>query len=116
MSQLTELLSSEQVEDAIEESTERPVFIFKQSTTCPISAGAFQQFNTFLNANADEDFGAYFVKVRETREISDQIAEETGIEHESPQALLVKDGEVLWNESHAAITAEVLQTALETYQ
>ena len=114
MSQLIELLTNEDLEQALESSTQKPVFLFKQSTTCPVSAAAFSEYNTFLESK-EEDVDTYFVKVRETREVSNQIAEETGVQHKSPQVLFIKDREVLWNTSHAEITVDSLENALKTY-
>lgn len=112
MPQLKEILTGEEFSQAWNNSTNKAVLLFKQSTTCPISAGAFMRFNTFLKSTT-EDIEAYFVKVRETREVSNQIAEETGVQHQSPQILLVKNKEVLWNASHAKITEESIEAALK---
>ena len=114
MSQLIELLTNDDLEQALESSTQKPVFLFKQSTTCPISAAAFSEYNSFVESNGDE-IDSYFVKVRETREVSNEIAEETGVQHQSPQVLLIKDREPLWNTSHAEITVDSLENALKTY-
>lgn len=114
MSNLVELLTIEDLEAALEASTEMPVFIFKQSTTCPISGAAFDEFKTFVDG-ANDDIGTFFVKVRETREVSNQIAEETDVQHQSPQVLFIKDREPLWNTSHRDITVDSLENALRTF-
>lgn len=111
MSKLKELLTNEDLDQALESSAGKPVFLFKQSTTCPISAAAFSEFNNFLEASK-EDFEPYFVKVRETREVSNKLAEEVNVEHQSPQVLLVKNKEVLWHTSHNKITVDSLTEAL----
>lgn len=112
---LKELFEIDELQEVYESSVERPILLFKQSTTCPISAGAFQQFNTFLNNN-EGDYDAYFVKVRESRPVSDQIAEDLGIRHQSPQIFLIKDQEAMWNESHSKITVESIKEALQNAQ
>jgi len=114
MTQLKELQNIEELDQVWETSKQKPVFLFKQSTTCPISAKAFNEFNSFLDATS-ADFAAYFVKVRETREVSNKIAEETNVQHQSPQVLLIKDHEVLWNTSHTNITVESLEEAIKQY-
>jgi len=45
--------------------------------------------------------------------VSDQIAEELGIRHQSPQIFLVKDKEAMWNASHTKITMDSIQEALQ---
>lgn len=112
MVKLVELLTKEDLNKAWNESEEKPVLLFKQSTTCPISAQAFSQYNKYLE-ESDLDIGAFFVKVRETREVSNEIAEVTGIEHQSPQIFLIKNKEVVWNTSHSKITIKSIDEALK---
>lgn|SRR5690625_2500326 len=109
---LKELFELEDLQEVWEASTKGPVLLFKQSTTCPISADAFAQFNSFLNTNG-ENVDAFFVKVRETRPVSDQIAEDLGIRHQSPQIFVVKNKEAVWDASHTKITVESIQDALQ---
>lgn len=111
MDQLVELLTKEDLNKVWKVSKSKPVLLFKQSTTCPISAKAFKQYHQFID-ETDLDIDFYFVKVRETRDVSNQIAEDTGIEHQSPQIFLIKDEHVLWNTSHSNITREAIQEAL----
>lgn len=112
MSEITELLTNEDLDNMWKTSSEQLVFLFKKSTTCPLSADAFEIFQEFLNTT-DKDFKPYFVKVRETREISNQIAEVTNVRHHSPQVLLIKDKEVLFHTSHTRITVDSLTEAIE---
>ncbi|WP_010529179.1 bacillithiol system redox-active protein YtxJ [Lentibacillus jeotgali] len=112
MAELNELQSKEELERAWEHSMEKPALFFKHSTTCPISAGAFEQYQTFLES-AGDDLDVYMVKVIENRDISNQIAEETGVKHESPQIFLVQNKEVLWHTSHSKITTNSINQALQ---
>lgn len=111
MIELKELQELDDLNEVWETSREKPVLLFKQSTTCPISASAFSEFNSYLENN-NEDIGAYFVKVRETRPVSDEIAEELGVRHESPQIFLVKERKEVWNSSHNKITVDSIKEAL----
>ncbi|MDQ0231079.1 bacillithiol system redox-active protein YtxJ [Metabacillus malikii] len=83
-------------------------FLFvKNSLTCPISQAAFAEFESFSEANGD--YPCYFLHVQEARPLSDYIAETYGIKHESPQALLFKGSNVIWNTSHHKITKQALE-------
>lgn len=86
--------------------------LFKLSTTCPINADAFSEFETFLESTK-EDIEPYFVKVRETREVSYKIVEEIEIKHQSSQILFIKNKEVLWDASHTKITEQFLEATLK---
>lgn len=106
---LKELFTIEDLEAVYKVSEEKPVILFKQSTTCPISAAAFHALQTLVE-QLDED--AYFVKVRETRPVSNQIEADLGVEHQSPQAFIVKNKEAVWNASHQSITVNNMKEAL----
>ncbi|HLR14781.1 MAG TPA: bacillithiol system redox-active protein YtxJ [Bacillota bacterium] len=112
MADIQELLEVEEVDKVLEKTEENPAFIFKQSTTCPISAEAFEQFKSYVETDA-RPYEAYFVKVRETRPVSNEIEEKLGIEHQSPQLFFVKDGQAVWNASHRDITVENIIAAVE---
>src|SRR5699024_9566300 len=106
--ELTEINDLNEVWKASEES---PVLLFKLSTTCPINAEAFKEYTTFLN-NDDPNRDAYFVKIQEARNVSDEIAKELNVQHESPQLFIIKNGEQVWHTSEN-ITAEKIVEALE---
>ena len=55
------------------------------------------------------------IVVQEARSLSDLVARETGIRHESPQVILFRNGEAVWNTSHHGITAESLREALQSH-
>jgi bacillithiol system protein YtxJ len=52
-----------------------------------------------------------WVRVIEERPVSLHLAERLGVRHQSPQALLIRNGAAVWNASHHAITASALQNA-----
>jgi bacillithiol system protein YtxJ len=83
--------------------------LFKHSTTCPISAKAHEEFENFMK---ESDTTAAIVLVIEDRPVSNQITEDFGIKHESPQIFMLEDGEVRWNTSHWKITKQSIQEAL----
>ncbi|WP_164670761.1 bacillithiol system redox-active protein YtxJ [Virgibacillus doumboii] len=112
MVELKELQATEELDKVWNESTEKPVLLFKHSTTCPISAGAFKEYNSFLDS-AEDNLNGYMVKVIESRDASNEIADKTNIKHESPQIFLIKDKEVLWNTSHSKITVDSIKDALK---
>ncbi|MCC3372957.1 bacillithiol system redox-active protein YtxJ [Cohnella sp. REN36] len=108
MAEAKRLTTIEQWEEALRGSAERPLLLFKHSTQCPISAGAHEELHHYM-ADADAqpvDFA--IVHVIEERPVSNAIAETLGVQHKSPQAILVRDGQPLWDESHWRITYSFL--------
>lgn len=83
--------------------------VFKHSTRCPISAAAFAEYRAWTAAHPSAPTG--WIDVIEDRELSGLLAQRTGVRHESPQALLVSRGRVLWHASHGAITRASLEAA-----
>ncbi len=102
----TEINSTEQLNELFELSNEKPIVLFKHSTTCPISAGVHQEIS---NADADVNI----VIVQKARNVSDAIAQKTGIRHESPQAIILKDGKVVYHAAHYDVTADEVNAKLK---
>lgn len=111
MSELKELHVNKELDQAWEKSMQNPVLLFKHSTTCPISAGAFDQYKSYLES-AQDNADCYFVKVIEDKPVSNYIAEKTNVKHESPQIFLIHNKEVLWHTSHSKITKDSIKSAL----
>jgi bacillithiol system protein YtxJ len=87
-----------------------PVFLLKHSTRCPISSAAWRAYQMYAAAHPDLD--CYRVLVVERRDLSREIARETGVSHQSPQVMLFKAGEVTWHASHYSITVDALEGAM----
>jgi bacillithiol system protein YtxJ len=110
---VVELRKDQDLDDLLERSKTDPVLIFKHSTQCSISGEVHHEFMDFV-AKVPE-LEAALILVIENRRLSDTVAGRLGVRHESPQALLVKDGRVVWHASHWSITSETLGTALRSY-
>ena len=111
-----EILTEADWQKVVKASKEAPVFVFKHSTQCPISAGAAYRTNEFLSKEAKKDTPKfYYVKVIETKPVSQKIEAETKVKHESPQLLLLDDGKAVWNTSHEKITADSIKSAVKKH-
>lgn len=96
-----------QLDQILQDSFQKPVILFKHSTTCGISAGAKHRLETEWEINPEEvDF--YYLDLLTYRPISNLIAEKLGVRHESPQIILVKNGEAVADTSHHAISGNVV--------
>lgn len=85
------------------------LLLFKHSPTCPISAAALAEFEAWRAAAGDPPTA--LVDVVHQRPVSQAIAAECGVRHESPQAILFVAGRVAWHASHWDITRGALATA-----
>jgi bacillithiol system protein YtxJ len=108
---LTHLHDLASLEAAIEESRERPVLLFKHSRTCGISCEAYDELRSHLDTVPP---GAVYkvITVQSHRQVSDEAAARLGVRHETPQAILLRDGQPVWKASHFRITAAALADAL----
>lgn len=88
-----------------------PCLIFKHSTRCEISAIAKYRLESDW-AEIAEPIEAYYLDLIAHRPVSAAIAEDFEVHHESPQALLVVDGDCIFDASHLDISAAALQEAL----
>src|SRR3954462_6694675 len=104
MKQLSPLVDIAALEQAIIESRDRPVLLFKHSRTCGISCEALDQLHAHV---AEAPAGAAYrvITVQSHRAVSDELSARFGIRHETPQAILLRDGRPVWNASHFRITA-----------
>jgi len=98
------LTQPDQLADIVRESHEHPVLIFKHSTTCSISATAKAKLERqWPTAELPAGTPLYYLDLLRFRPISAQIAQEFGVQHESPQLLLIQDGKCTYHASHMGI-------------
>lgn len=105
---MKELLTVDEWNEVLEKSKEETVFVLKHSTTCPISTHAFSRVDSF-----ETDIPKFFLKVRESRPVSNEIEDALGVVHQSPQFFIVKDGKAVWNASHTVISETGIKRAME---
>jgi bacillithiol system protein YtxJ len=95
------LTDDEQLKQIITKSQNKPQVIFKHSTRCSISAVALQRLQK-VSQPSDVDF--YFLDLLSNRQLSNQVADVFKVSHESPQVLVIRDGECVFDESHLGIS------------
>jgi len=92
-----ELNSKEQFDNLFESQS---VFaVFKHSTRCSVSSTAKNR----IEKEWRHQFPAYYLDLLRHRDVSNYIAERTGIEHQSPQLIVVEDKKVIYDASHSFI-------------
>lgn len=104
-----EMTTEAQISEIIERSHENPQLIFKHSTRCSISSMAKSRLEREWNLL---NVGAWYLDLIRYREISNAIASTLGVEHQSPQAILLKDGIVVHDASHNFIRVSDLAQAV----
>jgi bacillithiol system protein YtxJ len=104
--------SPDQIDAAIEDSHDQIVLIYKHSPICGLSSHAHQKLENGKAEIIDMKLKTYFVDVVSQRQLSRSIAERFNIVHQSPQVLLIKDGECIYDTSHFNISIEKIKKAI----
>lgn len=97
------LTTEEQLQQIKVNSNTKPQVIFKHSSRCSISSVAK---NRLERSTQPEEIDFYFLDLIKYRTISNKISEDFKVYHESPQILLIKNGQCIYNESHSGIDME----------
>ena len=87
------------------ESKLRPILLFKHSSSCGISSRAYREMEKLDDVN--------LLEVQTARELSREVAAITGVRHETPQVIVLKDGKAVWNASHYDVDARSVSEALQ---
>lgn len=106
------LTSGEQLENIKAESEAQPIIIFKHSTSCSISATAKNRLERQWDDAGLENVKPYYLDLLSYRSISNQIAATFEVRHESPQLLLIRNGECTSDWSHMGIRVDAVKKAL----
>ncbi len=112
MAEIQRIESLPALDELFETAKEKTVWIFKHSLTCPISGAAWGEFRRFV-ADQPANNGAVFalIEIQYARPVSNAVAERTGVRHQSPQAILLRESRVAWHASHYDIDMGSLQRA-----
>lgn len=99
------LTNEEQLANIKEKSTTVPQVIFKHSSRCSVSSMVLSRLE---RSDTPESVDFHFLDLISYRNISNKIAEEFNVHHESPQVLLISKGECVYDESHMGISMDAL--------
>ena len=103
-----ELTSLDQLDEIGERSKPQPVLIFKHSTRCSISAASLNRLERKWDGDKAQNLEAYFLDLIAYRDISNETSAKFGIAHQSPQVLLIQNGECVYDNSHFGISFDEL--------
>ncbi|MFQ3577118.1 MAG: bacillithiol system redox-active protein YtxJ [Cytophagales bacterium] len=106
------LSSIEQAKELIASSVSKPVVFFKHSTRCSISSSSLARVERQWKSDLDSKFRFVFLDLIKHRDVSNFLAEKLNVEHQSPQMILVKNNQAVFDSSHNAITLTDLEEQL----
>jgi bacillithiol system protein YtxJ len=112
---MNELTTEADLETALVESEKHPVFLFKHSTRCSISAAVHGRVTGFIEGAPEGTPPFHLVKVIEARPVSNAVVVRLGVTHESPQLILVRGGRAVWDASHHQIGPSEISEAVAAH-
>lgn len=99
------LTSESQLEEIIKKSFEKTQVVFKHSTRCSISSVSMNKFVKNYNV-PKEDADLYYLDLLNYRSVSDEVGYKFQVIHQSPQVLVIKNGEAVYDASHYSIQTD----------
>ncbi len=97
------------LDSIVEDKSNKPVIIFKHSTSCSISAMALNRLERSWDESEMEKVDAYYLDLLSFRDVSNAIEEKFGIAHQSPQILIIKNGACVYDNSHMGINYQSIK-------
>jgi bacillithiol system protein YtxJ len=97
-----------QLDEIVANSTTIPQVIFKHSTRCSISSIAKNRLD---KKDAPDGINFYLLDLIKYRSLSNKIAEDFQVRHQSPQVLVINNGKCVYDESHSGITFDEVEAA-----
>jgi len=101
-----------QLEELIKISSDKPVLIFKHSTRCGISRMVLKNFESDYDI-PETEIDLYFLDLLNYRALSQDISTKFNVMHQSPQVLVIKNGEVIYHDSHDYISISKIKEILK---
>ena len=98
----------EQLTEIQEQSKEKQILIFKHSTRCSTSRMALDRLERNWKNEDMVNIEPYYLDLISYREISNQISHQYGIDHHSPQVLIIRNGEAIYDSSHFDIDYDAI--------
>lgn len=96
------LTDENQIEEILNLSKQKSVLIFKHSTRCGISSMVLKKFENKLKKK-NKEFDYFYLDLLQNRNLSNYISQKFNILHQSPQLIVIKNGEVIAYNSHFGI-------------
>src|SRR6185503_13550044 len=92
----------------ISDSKQNTILVFKHSNTCGVSARAYRELEKLEGGQVN------LLEVQAVPELSREVESLTGVRHETPQVILLRDGKAIWNASHFDVNAASVSKALDS--
>lgn len=104
------IMTKDSWSEVLEQSKQIPCLVIKISMTCLSSISALKEFNALIT-----EFPKYLVIVQKDREVSNAIASDLQVKHESPQLFILQHGKGIWQATHFKIKRRLIVEGIKQY-
>ena len=104
-----DLTDDGQIEDILSLSNDKPVLLFKHSSRCGVSSMVLKRFESKIET-IHENYNYFILDIIRYRSLSNSLAKRFHVQHESPQLIIIDNGEVTYHDSHYGIMDVVLKS------
>lgn len=101
------LESEQDLDQAVQQSHGKKVVIFKHSTQCGVSRMVLKNFEKEISS-VDKDAVFYYLDLLKYRPLSNKIELDFGVRHQSPQMIVLVNGQAVANASHQDVSADII--------
>jgi len=108
------LENPDQLNQLITESADKNILIFKHSTRCNISRATLDRLERNWKDEEVPNLKPYFLDLISYRTISNAIADQFQVEHESPQVLIIRNGKSIYDNSHYGIDFSAIREKVKS--
>lgn len=108
MSNFLEIDDRTALDNLLADSKTKPVIVFKHSNACSISSRAYREMQQF-------EGDVNILIVQSARDVSRELATLTGVRHETPQVIILRDGKAVWDASHFDVKAAAVADAVASH-
>jgi bacillithiol system protein YtxJ len=101
--------TTDDFETALAESDSGPIWLLKHSNSCGVSEDAYEEFSA--HAAAEEGDAHWVLTVQRSPALSKLVATQLGVDHDTPQVILLFERQVRWVATHWAVSHASLDRA-----
>ncbi|NJO02827.1 MAG: bacillithiol system redox-active protein YtxJ [Bacteroidia bacterium] len=110
----SEIRDAAMLDEIRKESIRQKVLIFKHSIHCGVSASVLSELENVWQDEEMQGLKPYFLDLIRYRSISNQIAEDFGVVHQSPQVIVIESGRAIYNSAHFGISYQELRNLAQS--
>lgn len=105
------ITSLEQLREIMENTKQKPALFYKHSSRCEVCTMVLNNFRAEWG-KSDGLCTLYFVDLLANRDVSNEIERVTGVQHQSPQVIVLNEDKIMYTATHSSISIDAIDLTL----